>query len=284
MLVDLHCHSTCSDGSESPEQIARRASQRELELFCLTDHDTCAGYGPVREACDLPEQSLLRGVELTCREEGRAVHLLVYDVARSTLWSHVEEELVQVQRVRRRRLREISARLDQLGIGVDVDAIIAAAGSRAVGRPDMARALVAAGAVGSTKEAFTRYLRDGGPADVLIERLDVGAGLEIARRADARVALAHPHTLGSKPRERLLRYRDAGLEGIEAYYALYSHRERSNWLRLAADLNLVATAGSDFHGDLFPQIGDVGVELPEPHAGKLCEWLGAIRNSSRLRS
>ena len=272
MLVDLHCHSSCSDGSESPARIAEMARARGVALFCLTDHDTGAGFAASSAAAG--DMEVVRGVELSCREAGRPVHLLLYDGGMSPGWQLVEAELAEVQRARRQRLRDIADRLAGLGVVVDVDAIIVAATGRAVGRPDIARALVASGQVGSTQDAFTRYLHDGGPGDVVIDRVSVEAGLDLADRAGCKVALAHPHLQGNRARDLVRRYRARGLGAIEAYYGLYTARERKRWVALATAEELVVTAGSDYHGDLFPKVDDVGVELPDAHYQRLREWLG----------
>jgi predicted metal-dependent phosphoesterase TrpH len=271
MRLELHCHSTFSDGSEPAQAVAERAQRAGLEIFCLTDHDTCAGFEATRAV--LGERAM-RGVELSCVEDGRTVHVLIYDVAGDERWAVVEAKLAEVVSARRGRLRKIAARLEELGIRIDVDAILAGAGTRTVGRPDIARALVEVGAVRSKNEAFERYLHDGGPADVPVARVTVAEGLEIGRAAGARMSLAHPHTHGGKAWQILRRHKDQGLEGIEAFYGIYSKRERKEWLKLAADEGLVATGGSDFHGEMMPRVSDVGIDVPQPYASRLCEWLG----------
>jgi predicted metal-dependent phosphoesterase TrpH len=268
--IELHCHSTFSDGSEPAADVAERAKKADLELFCLTDHDSCAGFEITREI--LGERAM-RGVELSCIEDGRTVHMLIYDVAKDARWAQLEERLAEVAVARRERLHSIAERLEKLGITIDVDTIIAGAGNRTVGRPDIARALVKVGAVGSTNDAFRRYLYDGGPADVPIARVTVADGLQVGRSVGARMSLAHPHTHGSKAWQILRKHKGDGLEGVEAFYGNYSKREKRDWLKLAADEGLVATGGSDFHGQMMPKVKDVGIEMPEPHAARLREWI-----------
>jgi 3',5'-nucleoside bisphosphate phosphatase len=273
MLVELHCHSTCSDGSEAPEQVAARARRRGVQLFALTDHDSVQGCAAAAAALAGSGAHVLRAVELSCTEAGRSVHLLIYDVAGDERWEALTSRLGELQRARRHRVRAMAARLEQRGIRIDVEPLLAAAGTRTVGRPDVARALVEAGAVGSTGEAFRRYLHDGGPADVPLGRLGVGDGLALARAAGARVSLAHPHTIGTLADELFRRHRDEGLEGIEAGYGPYSSAERRNWTRYADERDLVVTAGSDFHGAPLPHIAEPVVELDDRRARRLCEWL-----------
>ncbi len=271
MRVELHCHSTCSDGSEAPGSVAARAAAREVQLFCLTDHDSCQGTAATRAA--LPGVRVLRGVELSCHEHGRTVHLLLYDVAGDSRWAAVDQALEQQVSARRHRVRNMAARLERLGVHIDPDAILAAAGERTVGRPDVARAIVAAGGATSMQEAFTRYLHDGGPADEPVARLTVADGLELAARAGARASLAHPHVLGEGARQLVRRHKAAGLGAIEAFYGVYRDVDRREWADFAAAEGLVCTAGSDFHGAGLPEITDVGVDLPEPWADRLLAWL-----------
>lgn len=271
MRIELHCHSTFSDGSEPAEAVARRAEKAELELFCLTDHDTCAGYETTRQVLG---DRAMRGVELSCVEDGRTVHLLMYDVARDGRWAELDTKLADVATARKGRLRKIAARLEALGHRIDVDSIIDEAGNRTVGRPDIARALVQVGAVKTKNEAFERYLHDGGPADVPIARVTLADGLEWGRSVGARMSLAHPHTYGNRAAPMLRRHKADGLEGVEAYYGVYSKKERKQWLALARAEGLVVTGGSDFHGEMMPAVSDVGIDLPEPHATRLRDWLG----------
>ena len=274
MRVELHCHSTHSDGSLSAGDVARAALSRGVRLFCLTDHDTLAGYEVSRDL--LPGVRVLRGLELSCREYGRTVHLLFYDVEDGPGLETLTRRLGRVMDDRRRRIEAIVARLRELGVSLDADAILEGARGRTPGRPDVAKALYAAGAVNSLRDAFHRYLRDGGPADVPLDRLDVGEGLALARACGARVSLAHPHTLGSPSlvRDLFVRHRAHGLTGIEARYGRYAQVERLPWLRLADELGLVVTGGSDFHGDLMPDVTLPVIDLPSPDARRLCEWLG----------
>jgi predicted metal-dependent phosphoesterase TrpH len=274
MRVDLHCHSTHSDGSLPAAEVAARAAAAGVELFALTDHDTLAGYAATREALP-PGVPVLRAVELSCKAEGRTIHLLMYGVADGPGLAALEERLASVQDDRQVRLRAIVERLGALGIRLDADAILREAAGRTPGRPDVARALKAAGAVRSLREAFDRYLHDGGPADVALARLSLAEGLALGRAAGAKMSLAHPHTLRSHQLvvELFEQYRGDGLEGIEAFYGRYTAAEREVWLRVARRFDLVVTGGSDFHGDAVPEVARPVIDLPEPHAARLRAWL-----------
>jgi hypothetical protein len=272
--LDLHCHSTRSDGTLEPEQVARRAAEYGVELFCLTDHDTMAGYEQTRVV--LTDAVVLRGLELSCKHHGRTVHLLLYGVTDGPGLVALQHRLDEVNADRSERIKKIVHRLGELGIELDEASVLARTRGRTPGRPHVAQALLDAGVVTSLREAFDRFLRDGGPADVEIDRVSLEDGLALGRAAGAKMSLAHPHT-SREPAivaEMYRELRDHGLEGIEAWYGSYAVAQRRGWLRLAAEQDLVVTAGSDFHGGVLPEIARPGIELPDPHAARLREWLG----------
>ena len=275
MRVELHCHSTCSDGSFSPAEVAARAARRGVELFCLTDHDTHQGAEDTARVLEGQGCRVLTGLELSCRAYGRNVHLLVYGLQPGPGLEALSSRLEDVHAIRCRRIVAICERLAGLGIEIDADAILIRSHGRTPGRPDVARALVEKGVCSSFEEAFTRFLRDGGPADVPIDRVSIEEGLELGRAAGAKMSLAHPHTLSEYAlvKDLFVRLRDAGLQGLEAYYGKYGPAEREGWLRLARELDLVVTGGSDFHGELSPTVPEPVIDLPEPHAARLREWL-----------
>ncbi len=266
MLIELHCHSTWSDGSAPVSEVAARAVRRAPAAMALTDHDTCAGHAELAQSVP----AAIRACELTCVEDRRAVHVLVYDAAVDARWVQLESLLVEQGAARRERLRAIAARLFHQGVVLDVEPILARADGRVVGRPDVAAALVAQGAVGSRDEAFSRWLHDGGPADVPLARLSIADGLAVVRAVGAKASLAHPHQHGDRATKYLKRYRADGLDGVEAFYGRYDPGERARWLRVADQLALTATGGSDWHGD--PN-GELGVEIPDDRGARLLTWL-----------
>lgn len=265
MRFELHCHSTCSDGTEAPEQVAARASERKVEVFALTDHDTCAG-----SAVQVEGARTLRGVEMSCDDAGRTIHVLAFD--RGGAWHLLEDRLAAVRTARVNRLRVMAARLQQRGITIDIDALLAQAGHRAVGRPDLARAMVAAGVVTSMKDAFSRHLYDGGPVDVPHAALPITEALELGRAANAAMALAHPALYDHRSVQLVRTHRANGLTGIEAFAGAYDPRERSRWTSLDDDLGLVCTGGSDWHGPEEAQ-SQPGVDLPADRSDALVAWL-----------
>ncbi len=275
--LELHCHSTCSDGSLPPEQIAARAGEYGVELFCLTDHDTMAGCE--RTAATLPGVRVLRGLELSCKHEGRTIHLLVWGVGEGPGRVQLELQLVEQHRLRRARITAICDRLAAIGIHLDPEPILASASAagRIPGRPDVARALVEAGVCNSLRNAFDRFLSDEGPANVPVPGISLAEGLALARATGARMGLAHPHTLKhfAIVKSLFAEFRAEGLEGIEAYYGTVSPAHAEGWLRLAAELDLIVTAGSDFHGEL-GESKRPGIELPARHVARLREWFAGV--------
>jgi predicted metal-dependent phosphoesterase TrpH len=278
MRFELHCHSTRSDGIDAPSVVAAHAGERGCELFALTDHDTCTHVeqADVRSVPGAPDVRVVRGVELSCDEpdSGRTIHVLAYDRGAGDRagWAALEARLHSVAEARRNRLRVMAARLAQRGVRVDIEPLIAdaAASGRSVGRPDLARAMVACGAASSLKDAFTRHLYDGGPVDVPHHALTIEDALALGRDANAAMALAHPHLYDALGIALLRRHRAAGLTGVEAFYGAYDARERGRWVELADELGLVCTAGSDSHA-----VNDValGVDLPADRSARLVAWL-----------
>lgn len=179
--------------------------------------------------------------------------------------------LDEVQIARRSRLRKMAARLGQRGIVVDVEGLLLRSDGRAVGRPDLARALVEQGVVRTIKEAFSKHLFDGGPVDVPHEGLSLAEALAVGLAAGARLSLAHPHLYRDRTIQLIRTYRDAGLTGLECIYGHYGISERGQWRKVAQQFSMVVTGGSDFHA---PGDPEPGVEFPDDEAAALTTWLG----------
>nr|MBA3498874.1 phosphatase [Deltaproteobacteria bacterium] len=218
MRWELHCHSTCSDGTEDATKVAARAAERGVAVFALTDHDTCAATGLA-----VANARSIRAVEMSCDDNGRTVHVLAYD--RGGDWASLDARLESVRVARKNRLRMMAARLALRGIKIDIENLMAEADRRSVGRPDLARAMVAAGAASSMKDAFSRHLFDGGPVDVPHSSLPIVEALAAGRAAGAAMSLAHPHLYDERAAPMLKRLQPEGLTGLEAYYGAYDPRE-----------------------------------------------------------
>jgi 3',5'-nucleoside bisphosphate phosphatase len=287
--LELHCHSTCSDGSLTPEQLAQALADYDPELVCLTDHDTMTGCERVAAgltanlaALGRPPVRVLRGLELSCKHGKQTIHLLIWGVGEGPGREALERRLADQRERRRERITAICEQLARLGVDLDPEPILSAAIGRTPGRPDVARALVAAKVCTSMREAFDRFLRDDGPANVEIDSITLAEGLRLGREAGARMGLAHPHTLRhyAVVRELFVDYREQGLAGIEAFYGVASMTRAEPWLRLARELELVATGGSDFHGDAMADIKHPGIELPPAYSAKLRAWLEPLPSIS----
>jgi predicted metal-dependent phosphoesterase TrpH len=253
MRADLHVHSSASDGTEPPAEVMRRAAQAGLDVVALTDHDTVAGHAEARRALAGPLTSLtlLPGMELSCRLADRSLHLLAYlfDADQQDLAA----ELRRIRDDRVLRARAMVSRLAELGVGISWDQVAAIAGPAVVGRPHIARAMAAAGAIASPSEAFTRdWIGDGGRAYVGRYALDPVHAIGLVRDAGGVAVLAHPRA-GQEYRvsdEEIGRLAAAGLAGVEVFHPDQPDAERAGLLALAHDLGLVATGGSDDHGSL----------------------------------
>lgn len=245
-LVDLHTHSTYSDGLLSPAALVREAAARGLRYLGLTDHDTVAGVPEAIAAGAQHGVAIIPGVELsTSLAGGEGVHLLGYfvDIADRALL----DGLAAYAAARRERMTRMIERLRFIGAPVDEERIQDIAGHGTMGRPHLARALVEAGHASSVPDAFTRYIGQGKPAYVPRPRIDPRDAIALVRGAGGVAVLAHPFSPGGV--ESILdRLIPSGLRGMEVDYGEYSPEDRDTLRAIAARRGLIATGGSDFHG------------------------------------
>jgi predicted metal-dependent phosphoesterase TrpH len=258
--IDLHAHSTASDGTLTPAELVRLALERGVEVLAVTDHDTVAGVVPALEAAAGTGLRVLPGVELSALYRGGGLHLLGYgfDPAASGLGVRLRA----LSMGREERARAILRLLAKLGAPLSWDRVAVLA-QGAVGRPHIARALVAAGYARDVSDAFHRFIGEGRPAYLPSGRLCVAEAISLVREAGGEVALAHP-LLPARPLDlvRLLpELRDAGLTGIEVYHSEHDAAATARLRRLVDTEGLWWTGGSDFHGPSKPdaQLGAVPV-------------------------
>jgi 3',5'-nucleoside bisphosphate phosphatase len=249
MHADLHVHSSASDGTDPPAEVMRRAALAGLDVVALTDHDTVAGLPEARAAAG--SATLLPGMELSCRLDSRSLHMLAYlfDPDQPELAA----ELVRIRDDRVLRARAMVDKLADLGVDISWEQVAAIAGEAVVGRPHIARAMAASGAIASPREAFTRdWIADGGRAYVDRYALDPVRAIGLVRAAGGVAVLAHPRAGRDTwvTDEQITRLAAAGLAGVEVFHPDQSDAERVRLLALASDLSLVATGGSDDHGSL----------------------------------
>lgn len=256
-VIDLHTHSTASDGSEEPERIVELAHEVGCGAVALTDHDSLAGLARARARADELGIRLVPGCEVSCVPIATGgVHVLVYFVDDPT--SPLGQELDRLRGDRRTRNLALAERLHGLGIPVTFAMAAAHAGTEAgVGRPHFAQAMVDVGAVDSVDEAFARYLANGGPAYVPKGRLTVADVCRLARDSGGVAVLAHPLSVGLEGYTLagvVQGMAGAGLGGLEAVYGRYSPPTRTALGNLARRFGLVPTGGSDFHGATKPDL------------------------------
>jgi 3',5'-nucleoside bisphosphate phosphatase len=245
--IDLHVHSSASDGTDPPAEVARRAAAAGLDVVALTDHDTMAGIAPATAALP-PGLTLVPGLELSCLDNGRSMHLLGYLCDPGDPALAAETELIRDDRVH--RARAMVARLAELGAPVTWEQVAAIAGDAVVGRPHIARALAEAGVVATPADAFTaEWIADGGRAHVGRYAPDAARGIALVRAAGGVPVLAHPRSPGYEIADEVVaRLAAAGLAGLEVFHPDHDHSERARLTQLANSLDLVMTGGSDDHG------------------------------------
>ncbi len=243
MRADLHTHTTASDGTLSPRQLVQEAKEVGLAVLAVTDHDTTDGIPEAADEAGRCGIELIPGVELSTDVPGAEVHILGYFVD----WRDREFAglLRRLREGRVARAQEMVRRLNQLGVPLTFEEVIRHADG-AVGRPHVARALVAAGYVPSFEEAFSRYLARGRPAYVERERFTPEEAVQAVLKAGGVPVFAHP--LWGGDRERVARLVEVGLAGIEVYYPDHSPQDVRRFLDWAEEFGLVATGGSDYHG------------------------------------
>ena len=258
MKIDLHSHSTASDGSLSPSQLVHHASERKLDLIALTDHDTVSGLLEFNTAGVRFGVQTLNGTELSVDVEDHTLHLLGYgfDPENPTLISVLPE----LRTSRHNRNIKILEKLTQLGYPLDPDRVALRARNGVLGRPHIAAELVASAGLTSIHEAFEKLLTRGGPAYFDRERLTLGKACAIIHAAGGAAIWAHPGVHGDElpsMLEMLPDWQKEGLDGLESDYPTHSPALRNNLQERAGRLGMIFTGGSDFHGSYRPNI-DLG--------------------------
>ena len=258
--IDLHSHSSVSDGTDSPAEVIEYAVAAGLDVLALTDHDTVGG---IEEASrHLPAGfTLVPGMELSCAYQGSAVHLVSYLFDPDS--PELAEELRRVRSDRAHRAEEMVRKLQDHGVDVTWERVLEIAGAgrdeyadaNTIGRPHLARAVVEAGAAKDVQDAFDRWIGSGGPAYASRYAIDPVRAVELVREAGGVCSLAHPGraegaTNGAVPVELVERMVAAGLGGIEADHPSHNRTQRKFWRGAAADLGVVVTGSSDDHGAL----------------------------------
>jgi len=241
--VDLHMHSTASDGSLAPSAVVDAARAAGLSAIALTDHDTLAGLQEAQLAADPLGIRVVPGVELSAHDGAREIHLLALHVSKA---DNLESHLSTFRDARETRAQNIVERLRHLGIDVELETVMAEAAGGAVGRPHVARALIRGGHVRDSREAFDRYLGAGRPGFIPKTRLEIREAIDLAHSAGAIAVWAHPGQDGR--RERLEKFVQLGLDGVEVKHPSHMAEDVKRLGALVDFFGLVPSGGSDWHG------------------------------------
>lgn len=267
-MIDLHLHTTASDGRCTPRELVERAANAGVTVMAVTDHDTTAAVADVHAAALERGMQAISGIEITASDEGRDFHVLGY------LFDSLNEALgafLLTQRAARiARVEAIGSRLAALGMPIDVEPLVRPAnpeGGHSIGRPQIARAMVDAGHVADTREAFDRWLGRRCPGYVPREGPTPEAVIEIIHQAGGIASLAHPGQL--RLDARIPSLADAGLDALEAFHPDHDASRVDQYLQMARDMGLLLTGGSDFHGDLTHGLAPGAVTLPAAEFARL---------------
>ena len=268
MPIDLHTHSTASDGSLTPTELIELAATIRLDSVALTDHDTLEGTDEAAVAADRVGIELIPGVELSLDWDRGGMHLLV-------LWlvpgrGPLQDRLAELQVARNSRNARVVDRLNELGLEITLEEVETEAGTGSVGRPHIAAVMVRRGHVPDIRSAFDEYLGSGRPAYMSRDRLGPEEAIGLARQSGGVPILAHAHTMGldnqAEVEAMMRRLAAAGLVGIECHYGSYEADERAGYVRMAKRFGLLPSGGSDFHGTYKSEValgtGSVGIGVP----------------------
>lgn len=267
-MIDLHLHTNASDGTYGPRDLVTRAAAAGLTVIAVTDHDTTAATPDVRTHARERGIEATSGIEITAVERGRDVHVLGYFF--DPFEPSLVEFLARQRATRIARVEAIAARLASLGLPVDVQPLVDDArrrGTRSLGRPQVARAMIAAGHVADMREAFDRWLGPDAPAFVARSGASAEAVIAILHAAGGLASLAHPGRTGID--DRIPALRDAGLDALEVYHTHHDPGLRDRYGRLAHRLGLLVTGGSDYHGDAASVAAPGAATLPFDHWRRL---------------
>jgi predicted metal-dependent phosphoesterase TrpH len=268
-VIDLHMHTTASDGRLTPVELVARAAAARLTTISVTDHDTVAAVAEATAAGTAAGIRVIPGIEITAVDHGRDVHMLAYFVDPES--ERLLDMLAGQRALRVSRVREIAARLASLNLPVDVDRVLLAAAARpgsSVGRPQVAREMVRAGHVASVREAFDLWLAAGKPGFVDRTGPSPAAVIDTIHDAGGVASFAHP---GVTRRDELIRpLVDQGLDAIEVYHSDHAPEDMAHYRGMAVRFGALVSGGSDFHGDPFdsPERQDRSGSLRAGDAGR----------------
>lgn len=242
-FVDLHSHSTASDGAFPPSVVVQEAHKAGLVAIALTDHDTTAGLAEAQAESDRLGIRLVPGIELSAVENDHETHVLGLHLG-STV--PIDAKLAELREMRRQRAAKIVELLNTNGVRITFQSVLEQAGDAAIGRPHVARALIAEGWATDSRDAFDRYLGAGRPGFVPKEQLTVRDAIALIHAAGGIAVVAHPGSQGTRERIELLK--NDGLDGVEVRHPGHSPEDMTRLMALVEHFGLVPSGGSDWHG------------------------------------
>ena len=271
--IDLHLHSTASDGSYPAETIVAMAERNGVRVLALTDHDSLDGIPAAEERAQRSGIRVIPGVELSVSEAGIDVHLLAYGF--DPFDKGLVAAIARYRDSRRERARKMLARLKGLGIKIQLEEVEEIAHGGALGRPHVAEALMQGGHIETFQEAFQRYLGHHAPAYVPKQTVTLEEAVSVVREAGGVTVLAHPGTLN---RDHLIAaWAGRGLDGIEVWHSKHAPADVTRFKGIAKQHNLLMTGGSDYHGERTPDATIGGVPVPESALNVMDEVLRVRR-------
>ena len=279
--IDLHLHTTHSDGSQTPAEVVTLAHEAGVSALAITDHDITTGLPEAMATGQALGIEIIPGIEISSRHGESELHVLGYFLK----WedAQLNERLTALRESRHRRNPKIVALLQAAGIDITYDAVRAVAGSDSVGRPHIARVLMDKKVVTSAKEAFDRFLAEGKPAYVPRDLPSPADAIRWIREAGGLAVLAHPtwvKTVEGTLTDLARQLKEQGLDGVEVHYSTHTPRQTREYLSLAKQLGLLVTGGSDFHGLTKPDIevgtGKGSLHVPDHLLPKLKDAVAAL--------
>ncbi len=280
-MIDLHMHTTASDGKCTPEELVRNAHEAGIRTMSVTDHDTLGAVASVTRAAAALGMTVVPGIEITSVHDGKDVHVLAYYLSEST--PDLMETLARQRRLRVERAREIADKLAAMGAPIDVQALVetaSAPGGKALARPQIAQALITAGHVATVAEAFERFLSEESPAYVPHRGASPVDIVRLVQDGGGVAALAHP---GYRPRDEIIpALVEAGMAAIEVFHSSHDAAAEAHYLAIATRHGLLVTGGSDYHGPGTRRSEFFGVtNLPREHYDKLAAYAARRDATSR---
>lgn len=275
-MIDLHTHTTASDGTFTPEQLIRHAHEVGISVISVTDHDTTDGLVKAKNEAEKVGVFFIPGIEISAEySEQGTMHILGYFI--DERHDSMVEALDFLKESRRLRNPKMIKLLNDAGMSITMEDVVDEAGGGQVGRPHFAKAMIKKGFVSSINEAFDKYIKKGGPSYVNKERLSPEKSIELILSAGGIPVIAHPKTLGvtagNDLKKLIVTLVDYGLMGMECYYFSHTKTEIRYYVDLAEELGLLVTGGTDFHGDNKPNIrlgvGKGSLRIPDELAEKL---------------